>query len=84
RHAADKRPLDAACGCATCTGYSRAYLHHVVRAGEILASMLLTAHNLRYYADLMAGLRGAIEAGTLDDFAAGFAAEQAEGDIPPL
>ena len=84
RHAADPRPLDAACGCVACTGYSRAYLHHVVRAGEILAAMLLTAHNLRYYQDLMAGLRGAIEAGTLDDFAAGFAEDQAEGDIPPL
>ncbi len=46
--------------------------------------MLLTAHNLRYYQDLMAGLRRAIEAGTLDDFAAGFAAEQAAGDIPAL
>ena len=84
RHAADPRPLDAECGCVACTGYSRAYLHHVVRAGEILASMLLTAHNLRYYQDLMAGLRRAIEAGMLDDLAAGFAAEQAEGDIPPL
>ncbi len=84
RHAADPRPLDAECGCSTCTGYGRAYLHHVVRAGEILASMLLTAHNLRYYQDLMAGLRRAIEAGTLDDFAAGFAQGQAEGDIPAL
>ena len=46
--------------------------------------MLLTWHNLRYYQDLMAGLRAAIEAGALDDFAARFAAEQAAGDIPPL
>jgi queuine tRNA-ribosyltransferase len=84
RHAADPRPLDAECCCAACTGYSRAYLHHVVRAGEILAAMLLTAHNLRYYQDLMAGLRGAIENGALADFAARFAREQAEGDIPPL
>jgi queuine tRNA-ribosyltransferase len=84
RHAADPRPLDAECQCAACTGYSRAYLHHIVRAGEILAAMLLTTHNLRYYQDLMAGLRGAIEAGTLDAFAAHFAEEQAAGDIPPL
>jgi queuine tRNA-ribosyltransferase len=84
RHAADPRPLDAECGCAACIGYSRAYLHHVVRAGEILAAMLLTTHNLRYYQDLMAGLRGAIEAGTLDAFAQRFAEEQAKGDTPPL
>ncbi len=83
RHMDDPRPLDRECACATCTQYSRAYLHHLVRAGEILASMLLTAHNLRYYADLMSGMRGAIAAGTLDEFAARFAAEQAAGDIPP-
>ena len=84
RHAADPRPLDAECTCAACTGYSRAYLHHVVRAGEILAAMLLTTHNLRYYQDLMAGLRGAIAAGAIADFAARFAREQDAGDIPPL
>jgi queuine tRNA-ribosyltransferase len=84
RHAADPRPLDPDCACATCTQYSRAYLHHLVRAREILAPMLLTAHNLRYYGDLMSGLRGAIAAGTLDDFATAVAAEQDAGDIPPL
>src|SRR5690349_14112635 len=84
RHAGDPRPLDAECGCAACTGYSRAYLHHVVRAGEILAAMLLTTHNLRYYQDLMAGMRDAIVAGTLEAFAARFAEEQAAGDIPAL
>ena len=83
RHAADPRPLDAECACATCTQYGRAYLHHLVRAEEILAPMLLTAHNLRYYADLMDGLRGAIAGGRLADFAADFAARQEEGDIPP-
>lgn len=83
RHAADPRPLDAECGCGTCTQYSRAYLHHLVRAEEILAPMLLTAHNLRYYADLMLGLRSAIDAGGFAEFAADFAARQEEGDIPP-
>jgi queuine tRNA-ribosyltransferase len=83
RHAADPRPLDADCACTTCTGYSRAYLHHLVRAGEILAPMLLTAHNLRYYADLMGDLRGAVERGALDDWSARFAAQQREGDVPP-
>ncbi len=84
RHAEDPRPLDRDCGCGTCTGYSRAYLHHLVRCGEILAAMLLTAHNLRYYGDLMRGLRDAIAVGTLDDFSAEFAAGQAAGDIPAL
>jgi queuine tRNA-ribosyltransferase len=84
RHAGDPRPLDADCACATCTQYSRAYLHHLVRAEEILAPMLLTQHNLRYYADLMAELRGAIEAGRFDDVAARLSAREAEGDIPPL
>jgi queuine tRNA-ribosyltransferase len=84
RHAADPRPLDAECACATCRQYSRAYLHHLVRAEEILAPMLLTQHNLRYYADLMAGLRAAIEQGRAEPFAAELAALEEEGDIPPL
>jgi queuine tRNA-ribosyltransferase len=84
RHAADPRPLDPDCACATCTQYSRAYLHHLVRAEEILAPMLLTQHNLRYYADLMAELRGAIEGGRFDAVAARLAAREAEGDIPAL
>jgi len=69
RHADDPAPLDAECRCPACTGFGRAYLHHLVKAGEILASMLLTAHNLTYYADLMADLRAAIEAGRLAEFA---------------
>jgi len=73
RHAEDPMPLDPECSCPACSGYSRAYLHHLCRSGEILASMLLTAHNLRYYADLMAALRAAIETGSLAEFAAGFA-----------
>jgi queuine tRNA-ribosyltransferase len=77
RHAADPAPLDPECGCPACAGYSRAYLHHLCRCGEILGAMLLTAHNLRYYADLMAALRRAIETGALADFAARFAAAQA-------
>jgi queuine tRNA-ribosyltransferase len=72
RHADDPTPLDPACSCPACTGYNRAYLHHLCRSGEILGSMLLTAHNLRYYADLMAELRTAIERGALANFAASF------------
>ncbi|MEQ8587639.1 MAG: tRNA guanosine(34) transglycosylase Tgt [Thalassobaculaceae bacterium] len=84
RHAADPRPLDADCTCPACTGYSRAYLHHLQKTDEILGPMLLTWHNLHYYQELMAGLRGAIEAGTLNDFAAAFREQQAAGDIPSL
>jgi queuine tRNA-ribosyltransferase len=76
RHGDDPAPLDAECGCPACTGYSRAYLHHLCRGSEILGAMLLTAHNLQYYADLMADMRAAIENGTLADFAAAFATAQ--------
>ncbi len=84
RHADDPRPLDECCTCPACRGYSRAYLHHVLRAGEMIAGMLLTWHNLQYYQDLMAGLRGAIAAGGLAAFVAGFHATRATGDIEPV
>jgi queuine tRNA-ribosyltransferase len=84
RHAEDPRPLDPDCGCPACRSYSRAYLHHVFKAGEIIASMLLTWHNLHYYQELLAGLRGSIAEGRLDAFAAGFTAEQAAGDLEPV
>jgi queuine tRNA-ribosyltransferase len=71
RHADDPAPLDPLCRCPACTGFSRAYLHHLTKAQEILASMLLTQHNLTYYADLMAGLRSAIREGRLADFTLG-------------
>lgn len=60
RHAEDASPLDDACRCPACRQFSRAYLHHVVKAGEIIASMLLTWHNLTYFQDLMSDLREAI------------------------
>ncbi len=84
RHQDDPRPLDAACGCPCCREFSRAYLHHVVRAQEIIAAMLLTWHNLHYYQELMAGLRAAIAAGGLTEFVAGFHAGRECGDIDPL
>jgi queuine tRNA-ribosyltransferase len=84
RHADDPRPLDEACGCPACRGYSRAYLHHVFRAGEMISGMLLTWHNLQYYQDLMAGMRDAIREGRFAAFEAAFHAERAEGDIEPL
>jgi queuine tRNA-ribosyltransferase len=70
RHADDPAPLDVECRCPACAGFSRAYLHHLVKAGEILASMLLTTHNLTYYADLMTAMREAIMAGRLAEFEA--------------
>ncbi|WP_444666181.1 tRNA guanosine(34) transglycosylase Tgt [Cereibacter changlensis] len=84
RHMDDPRPLDEACSCPTCRSYSRAYLHHVLRSQEIIASMLLTWHNLHYYQELMQGLRDAIAAGRLAAFVQGFHAQRAEGDIPPV
>jgi queuine tRNA-ribosyltransferase len=84
RHLEDPRPLDEACACPACRGYSRAYLHHLWRAQEILGQMLLTWHNLHYYQQLMASLRAAIAEGRLAQWTAAFAAEQAAGDIEPL
>jgi queuine tRNA-ribosyltransferase len=80
RHVSDDSPLDPACGCPCCTGYSRAYLNHLVRAGEMLGGMLLTMHNLHYYQDLMAELRGAIEAGRMAEYAAAFAGTTTEDE----
>ena len=80
RHAEDSRPLDPACRCPACTGYSRAYLHHLVKAREMLAGMLLTAHNLHYYQDLTAAIREAIAADRYAAFAADFAARDSDAD----
>ena len=71
-HKNDDSPLDPACDCYTCKHFSRAYLHHLDKCGEMLGSMLNTIHNLRYYQYLMAGLRDAIQQGTLATFVDGF------------
>jgi queuine tRNA-ribosyltransferase len=84
RHRNDPRPLDADCSCPACANYSRAYLHHVVKAQEIIGSMLLTWHNLHYYQELMAGLRDAIATGSLPAQVAGFHALRSQGDIDIL
>jgi queuine tRNA-ribosyltransferase len=73
RHRTDTGPLDPDCACYTCRNFTRAYLHHLHRANEILGARLNTIHNLHYYQALMQGLRAAIEAGRLADFAAAFA-----------
>ncbi|MBK8908331.1 MAG: tRNA guanosine(34) transglycosylase Tgt [Rhodospirillales bacterium] len=84
RHADDPRPLDEDCRCPACRSYSRAYLCHLHRSKEILGAILLTAHNLTYYQDLMAGLREAIAAGCLEAFAAAFAERYTGGDVASL
>ena len=81
RHAHDERPLDAECGCPACRNHSRAYLHHLFKAGEMLGPMLLTWHNLHYYQDLMAELRQAIEDGRFEEVAGALEARLNEGDI---
>ena len=84
RHVDDPRPIDEDCRCPACRFYSRAYVAHLLRSEEILGAMLLTRHNLTYYQDLMAGLRGAIETGALGAFAGDFERLQSAGDIDPL
>ncbi|WP_417742359.1 tRNA guanosine(34) transglycosylase Tgt [Salipiger sp.] len=84
RHSDDPRPLDEHCSCPACTGYSRAYLHHVFRAHEMISGMLLTWHNLQYFQDLMDGMRTAIAEGRFEAWEAAFHAGRAEGDIEPL
>jgi len=69
RHRDDTGPLDPDCACATCRSYSRAYLHHLQKANEILGARLNTLHNLHYYQELMRGLRTAIESRRLDEVA---------------
>ncbi len=63
-HTEDKKPLDENCNCYTCKNYSRAYLHHLIKANEILGAMLMTWHNLAYYQDLMRDIRHKISMGT--------------------
>jgi len=82
RHADDPRPLDEASACAAARDYSRAYLHHLVKANEMLGAMLLTAINLAYYQELMSGMRATIVDGRFDAFRVETKAGWARGDIP--
>jgi queuine tRNA-ribosyltransferase len=74
KHTEDMGPLDADCTCPVCAKYSRAYLHHLFKAGEMLGPMLLTEHNLSFYQQIMAGMRGAIAEGRFAAWAAAFRA----------
>ena len=73
KHAEDMGPLDPSCDCPVCTSWSRAYLHHLVRAGEMLGAMLMTQHNLHFYQALMQRMRDAIAAGSFAAFQSDFA-----------
>ncbi|MEO8057292.1 MAG: tRNA guanosine(34) transglycosylase Tgt [Burkholderiales bacterium] len=79
RHKADERPLDSTCGCHTCASFSRAYLHHLDRCGEMLGPMLASIHNLHYYVNLMREVRDALDAGTFAEFVRRFAEDRARG-----
>src|SRR2546430_16018954 len=83
RHAEDPRPIDAAAACAAARDFSRAYLHHLVRANEMLGAILLTTINLAYYQELMAGMRAAIAAGTFADLCAAARESWARGEVSP-
>ena len=84
RHKDDERPLDLFCKCPTCQNYSRAYLHHTIKIGEIIGSMLLTWHNLHYYQELMADIRKAIKENELSKFVDDFNKLRMIGDIEEL
>lgn len=82
-HKHDTAPLDADCDCYTCQNFSRSYLHHLERCGEMLGAQLNTIHNLRYYQNLMSGLRQAIEQGKLSAFVDAFYSQRGM-ETPPL
>jgi queuine tRNA-ribosyltransferase len=79
RHKSDEQPIDASCSCHCCRNFSRAYLHHVERCGEMLAPMLASIHNLHYYVNLMREVRESLEAGRFAAFAQQFAQDRQRG-----
>ncbi len=79
RHRSDERPIDETCSCHTCQNFSRAYLHHLDRCGEMLGPMLTSIHNLHYYLNLMQEVRDALDAGRFEAFRAQFKADRARG-----
>jgi queuine tRNA-ribosyltransferase len=79
RHKDEDQPLDASCACYTCQNFSRAYLHHLHRCGEILGARLNTIHNLHYYLELMQEMRNAIDAHRFAEFRVQFVADRARG-----
>lgn len=84
RHAEDPRPLDEGCSCKACQSYSRAYLHHLFKAEEVLGLMLLSQHNITYYQDLTRAARDAIQEGRFDAYQRQFHEDYSRGDIDPI
>ena len=83
RHILDERPLDKNCNCHTCSNFTRAYLHHLFRAQEILGLMLLSLHNIHFYLNLMKNIRFSIKNKKFDDFESSFLGQYYLGDIDP-
>ncbi|MBV8604445.1 MAG: tRNA guanosine(34) transglycosylase Tgt [Pelomonas sp.] len=79
RYKADEKPVDETCSCYCCANFSRAYLHHLDRCGEMLGPMLTSVHNLHYYLNLMREVREALDAGAFEAFRQRFAADRARG-----
>jgi queuine tRNA-ribosyltransferase len=79
RYKTDTGPLDPSCSCYTCREFTRSYLHHLFRHGEILGGMLNTIHNLHFYQVIMAEMREAIASGKLDEWSASFARDRSSG-----
>jgi queuine tRNA-ribosyltransferase len=79
RHKSDERPVDESCSCYTCQNFSRAYLHHLDRCGEMLGPMLASIHNLHYYVNLMREVREALDAGDFAGFVQRFHADRKRG-----
>ncbi|MCF8152571.1 MAG: tRNA guanosine(34) transglycosylase Tgt [Rhodoferax sp.] len=79
RYKADEQPVDATCSCYTCRNFSRAYLHHLDRCGEMLGPMLNSIHNLHYYLNLMSEVRSALDAGNFGDFVLQFHLDRQRG-----
>jgi queuine tRNA-ribosyltransferase len=79
RYKLDKQPIDETCTCYTCQNFSRAYLHHLDRCGEMLGPMLSSIHNLHYYLNLMREIREALEASKFSDFVSRFKADRSRG-----
>jgi queuine tRNA-ribosyltransferase len=79
RHKSDDQPLDSTCACSTCSRFSRAYLHHLERCGEMLAPMLASVHNLHYYLNLMREVREALDQGVFSAFVKRFEQDRARG-----
>jgi queuine tRNA-ribosyltransferase len=82
RYKSDEAPIDDTCSCTTCRSFSRAYLHHLDRCGEMLGPMLASIHNLHYYLNLMKEMREALEQGQFAAFVVRFRADRSRGVHP--